>query len=158
MSAASASGENARTRFDATFRQPYALPRKRKGITATAVMPSSRRRDCIDSGSGMEPPSEVQVQVLHVIQEALSNARKHAEACAVTVSVERGAVYRFTVRDDGRGFDASRRGDSDRHVGLAIMRERAHRIGAALDVRSAQGEGTQVILSLPVAVPQEEAA
>ena len=116
------------------------------------------RTEFIDSGSGMEPPSEVQVQVLHVIQEALSNARKHAEACAVTVSVERGAVYRFTVRDDGRGFDASRRGDSDRHVGLAIMRERAHRIGAALDVRYAQGEGTQVILSLPVAVPQEEAA
>ncbi|MBX9632022.1 MAG: type IV pili methyl-accepting chemotaxis transducer N-terminal domain-containing protein [Burkholderiales bacterium] len=115
------------------------------------------RTEFVESGSGIEPPAEAQVQVLHVIQEALSNARKHANATTTTVNLERGPVYRFTVRDDGRGFDASRRDSSGSHVGLAIMRERAHRIGATLDVRSTAGSGTRVVLSLPVATTEAAA-
>ena len=61
------------------------------------------------------------------------------------------------MKDDGRGFDAARRDDSGRHVGLAIMRERAHRIGATLEVKSAPGQGTQVIFALPVAVREAAA-
>jgi two-component system nitrate/nitrite sensor histidine kinase NarX len=107
-----------------------------------------------ESGSGIEPDPDVQVQILHVIQEALSNARKHAGASQVEVHLERGPVYRFIVRDDGCGFDPDRSDASGRHVGLAIMRERAHRIHAALQVRSVPGAGTEVVLSLPVA-PRE---
>ena len=115
------------------------------------------RTELVESGGGIEPPPEALVQVLHVIQEALSNARKHAHARTITVSLERGPMYRFTVRDDGCGFDASLRDPSGSHVGLAIMRERAHRIGATLEVRSTAGGGTRVVLSLPVATTEAAA-
>jgi two-component system nitrate/nitrite sensor histidine kinase NarX len=63
--------------------------------------------------------------------------------------MRRGAVYRFRIRDDGKGFDPQAV-PSDMHVGLRIMRERAHRVGGSLDIRSQPGQGTEVILSLPV--------
>ncbi|MGE5094580.1 MAG: type IV pili methyl-accepting chemotaxis transducer N-terminal domain-containing protein [Betaproteobacteria bacterium] len=117
-----------------------------------------------DMGTGLPLPPEIQLQVLHVLQEALSNVRKHAEARRVSLSVERGPVYRFVVGDDGRGFDAA--GMSalpESHVGIRIMRERAQRIGAELEVRSSRGSGTTVTLTLPVvqtnhAARSEEAA
>jgi two-component system nitrate/nitrite sensor histidine kinase NarX len=104
-----------------------------------------------ESGAGIDPPAEAQLQLLHVVQEALSNIRKHARAQHVTVSLERGAVCRFRVRDDGVGFDPAKGDSSGNHVGLHIMRERTHRIGASVDVRSAPGEGTEVSISLPLA-------
>jgi len=100
-------------------------------------------------GDGVDLPAEDQVQVLHVIQEALSNVRKHAKARHVVVQVERGAISRFLVRDDGVGFDIETSDDTGTHVGLQIMRERAHRVGASLHVRSAPGAGTEVSFDLP---------
>ncbi len=98
-----------------------------------------------------------QLQVLHILHEALSNVRKHAGASKVEVELARGPDYRFAVRDDGCGFDPSRPPeDAGDHVGLRIMRERAARIGAQVDVRSKRGAGTEVRLRLPVT--QREAA
>ncbi|HSN45184.1 MAG TPA: type IV pili methyl-accepting chemotaxis transducer N-terminal domain-containing protein [Casimicrobiaceae bacterium] len=98
-----------------------------------------------------------QLQVMHILQEALSNVRKHSGASKVEVVLNRGPGYSFAVRDDGRGFDPSRPpDDAADHVGLRIMRERATRIGARVDVDSAPGSGTEVRLRLPVA--QREAA
>ena len=99
-------------------------------------------------GNGMPLPPEVQIQVLHVIQEALSNVRKHSGASAVAVEVEQEPVWRFTVRDDGAGFDATDAFASETQVGLRIMRERSERIGGRVEVRSAPGEGTEVTLTL----------
>ncbi|MDR0458831.1 MAG: histidine kinase, partial [Burkholderiaceae bacterium] len=99
-------------------------------------------------GQGLPLPADTQVQALHVVQEALSNVRKHAGASAVWVEVERGPQWRFTVRDDGCGFDATQRGGDETHVGLRIMRERAERIGATVDIASAPGAGTRVALNL----------
>jgi two-component system nitrate/nitrite sensor histidine kinase NarX len=100
-------------------------------------------------GEGLAPPPDVQVQVLHVVQEALSNVRKHADARHVTVVVEAGPSWSVTVQDDGSGFDAGA-GTGEMHVGLRIMRERAARIGASVDVQSTPGEGTRVRLALPL--------
>ena len=98
----------------------------------------------------LEP--DAQLQVMHILQEALSNVRKHAGATRVEVEVRRGPGHHFVVRDDGRGFDpAAGPADASEHVGLRIMRERAQRIGAALEVRSQPGRGTEIALSLPVA-------
>jgi two-component system nitrate/nitrite sensor histidine kinase NarX len=100
------------------------------------------------SGVGLPLSPEAQLQVMHIVQESLSNARKHSGAHCVEVEMQRGPVYRFRVRDDGKGFDpASVPGDL--HVGLRIMRERARRIGGELEVRSQPGRGTEVILTLP---------
>jgi two-component system nitrate/nitrite sensor histidine kinase NarX len=100
------------------------------------------------TGEGLPLPSDVQVQVLHVVQEALSNVRKHAQASQVTLQVAKGERWRFAVQDDGVGFLTSQQRDSS-HVGLKIMQERAARIGATVDVQSRPGSGTTVSLVLP---------
>ncbi|NMM07596.1 type IV pili methyl-accepting chemotaxis transducer N-terminal domain-containing protein [Polaromonas sp.] len=99
-------------------------------------------------GEGLPLLPDVQVQVLHVLQEALSNVRKHARARQVNLQVLKGAFWRFVVHDDGIGFDASQ-GHGPSHVGINIMRERAAGIGAALEVASEPAHGTTVTLTLP---------
>lgn len=99
-------------------------------------------------GQGLPLPPDVQVQVLHVVQEALSNVRKHAGATQVWVDIEKGANWRFEVRDNGAGFDADTAHDQT-HVGMKIMRERASRIGAQVRVVSHKGQGSTVTLILP---------
>jgi len=100
-------------------------------------------------GQGLQLPADTQVQVLHVVQEALSNVRKHAKASSVWVEVQREPQWRFTVRDDGCGFNAAQEVDNETHVGMRIMHERAERIGATVEVTSVPGAGTRVVLSLP---------
>ena len=99
-------------------------------------------------GHGLPLPADVQVQVLHVLQESLSNVRKHSGASHVQLDVVKGAHWRFCVRDDGAGFD-TRDAPGESHVGLKIMRERAALIGARVDVSSDPGRGTTVTLTLP---------
>ncbi|MES2926873.1 MAG: type IV pili methyl-accepting chemotaxis transducer N-terminal domain-containing protein [Pseudomonadota bacterium] len=99
-------------------------------------------------GHGLPLPADVQVQVLHVLQESLSNVRKHAGASHVQLDVVKGSHWLFRVRDDGAGFDALDAPDES-HVGLKIMGERATLIGARVDVSSEPGQGTTVTLTLP---------
>jgi two-component system, NarL family, nitrate/nitrite sensor histidine kinase NarX len=107
----------------------------------------------VQSGVGMPLSPETQLQVMHIIQESLSNARKHSGASKVEVEMQRGTTYRFRVRDNGKGFDPDAV-PSDLHVGLRIMRERAHRIGGSLDIQSEPGHGSEVVLSLPMTQAQ----
>jgi two-component system nitrate/nitrite sensor histidine kinase NarX len=100
-------------------------------------------------GDGLPLPADVQVQVLHVVQEALSNVRKHAHAREVWVEVQQAPHWRVEVRDDGCGFAAAGEEPDETHVGLRIMRERAERIGATVEVESVPGSGTCVVLSMP---------
>ena len=101
-------------------------------------------------GDGLPLPPDHQVQVLHIIQEALSNVRKHAQADHVSVTVEQLPRWRFEVRDNGRGIEDSGGGSGQTHVGLQIMQERAQRIGAHLQVSRAAEGGTLVSLTLPL--------
>jgi len=101
-------------------------------------------------GEGRPLPPDVQIQVLHIVQEALSNVRKHAGAHRVELRVQRHPRWRFEVRDDGCGFDPASVPPDSLHVGWGIMRERAERIGATLALDSAPGSrGTRVALELP---------
>lgn len=103
------------------------------------------------SGQGLPLAPDVQIQVLHMVQEALSNVRKHAQARHVELRVERHP-WRFEVCDDGCGFDPARVAPDSLHVGLGIMRERALRVGAEVRVDSAPGGGgTRVCIVLPSA-------
>ncbi|BEU94843.1 type IV pili methyl-accepting chemotaxis transducer N-terminal domain-containing protein [Acidovorax sp. DW039] len=101
------------------------------------------------SGHGLPLPPDVQIQVLHMVQEALSNVRKHAGASRVELRVERHPRWRFEVQDDGVGFDVAQVPPDSLHVGLGIMRERAQRIGAVVQVHSRSGQGTRVCIELP---------
>ncbi|UCH49385.1 MAG: type IV pili methyl-accepting chemotaxis transducer N-terminal domain-containing protein [Betaproteobacteria bacterium] len=102
------------------------------------------------TGTGVPLSPEKQIQVLHIVQECLSNVRKHADAGSVTVTLEKGPAYVLRVADDGHGFDASAPGVEDGHVGLAIMRERAQRIGGSVNIESSPTIGTAVTLTLPI--------
>ena len=88
-------------------------------------------------------------QVLRVVQEALQNARRHANAAQVTVCLEQQeANYRLTIRDDGEGFDIIGVNGKE-HFGLSIMQARAARLGGELVIESALGQGTCVVLTWP---------
>jgi len=111
------------------------------------------------SGAAVPLAPDDQLQVMHILQEAVSNVRKHANASRVEVELTRGHDYAFTVRDDGRGFDPARtKGDAAAHVGLRIMHERAGRIGGAVSVHSRPGHGTEVVLRVPFTRPEPGAA
>lgn len=100
-------------------------------------------------GHGLPLAPDLQIQVLHIVQEALSNVRKHARASQVWLDVQQQPEWRFEVRDDGSGFDTRDDSIDDSHVGLRIMRERAERIGARVELISTPGSGTSMVLTLP---------
>ena len=95
-------------------------------------------------------PREPSLCLFRVAQEALRNVVRHAQATAVTVSLNReGRGLRLTVRDDGRGFESS---VADEHpsLGRVSMRERVRQIGGKLRIDTAPGHGTTVTAWVPV--------
>lgn len=88
-------------------------------------------------------------EVFRIVQEALSNAMRHAQAAKVTVSLSDGAGLRVTVSDDGIGFDPDSAGDRGRRLGLTSMRDRASSMGGSVSIVSAPGEGATVELEVP---------
>jgi nitrate/nitrite-specific signal transduction histidine kinase len=90
-------------------------------------------------------------QILRIVQEALSNARKHSGACRVTVRITGDNSWtHICVEDDGRGFSADDISEPVvGHVGLHVMRERAQQVGGELTIESQPGQGTRVVLQVP---------
>ncbi len=91
-----------------------------------------------------------EVQVLHIVQEALTNVRKHSGARNVRLLLhcDKGSGYRMLVEDDGNGLVSTNRQPlPGEHVGLSIMQERARRLGGTLRVEGEPGEGTRVELT-----------
>jgi len=94
---------------------------------------------------------DAQLQLFRIIQEALSNARKHGGADCVQLSFEQiGDRLRVRIEDNGRGFDPSASGAKNGHFGIQFMRERAEQLGGVLCVCSAPGEGTRVEVETPL--------
>ena len=101
-------------------------------------------------GGGAPLLPEQQLQLLFILQESLSNVRKHAHASRVVVRIEDDRDVRLTICDDGVGFDAQEvAARPSGHFGLAIMGERAQRAGAALSIEPVVPHGTLVRLHLP---------
>ncbi len=97
-----------------------------------------------------ELSSFVQAQLMRIVQEALTNVRKHAHADEVVIAAwETEDAVLVEVRDDGVGF--SPRVALESHHGLRGMRERAGEIGAVFQVVSREGDGTTVRLRIPFA-------
>jgi signal transduction histidine kinase len=106
--------------------------------------------DCDTSGEELGPGA--QAELLRITQEALANARKHADPTRVRVEVKAStAGLRLTVADNGRGFDPSAAGLTG--YGLRSMRERAEAIGASLTVESELQGGTRVVVDVPLESP-----
>lgn len=103
-------------------------------------------RDC-----RLEPAFEI--VVFRLIQEALNNVLKHAEAALVIVSLEMKSDYAMvTVEDDGKGFDVSKYvfDQHNQHFGLISMRERTNLLGGEMELKSTEGKGTKISFRLPV--------
>lgn len=99
------------------------------------------------SGCQLEPM--VAAQLLPIIQEALTNVRKHAAAHAVHVRLAAVDGHAAAiVQDDGVGFDPST--VDGQRFGLHFMRERAAEVGGSVDIRSAVGHGTEVVITMPL--------
>jgi two-component system nitrate/nitrite sensor histidine kinase NarX len=111
---------------------------------------SGLKTSLLMQGQGMPLSPDLQIQALHIVQEALSNVRKHARASQVWLDVQQQPSWRFEVRDDGMGFFTDNDELDETHVGLRIMAERAQRIGAQLEVISTPGHGSSIILTLPL--------
>jgi ligand-binding sensor domain-containing protein/signal transduction histidine kinase len=97
-------------------------------------------------------PPQVENNLLRIGQEAVNNAVRHAQARTITVNLDFDArSVRLSVRDDGRGFDppAASNG-SNGHFGLVSMRERAEEMGGSVRVNSRVGEGSEVLVSVPI--------
>jgi len=93
-------------------------------------------------------PARVQAEILRIVQEALNNVRKHADATVVRVGASAGEErLQIHVIDNGKGFAPDR---DTRGFGLIGMRERAGLIGARLEIESAPSDGTTVILTVPL--------
>lgn len=97
----------------------------------------------------LSPPAEI--QLIRIIQEALTNVRKHARAGKAWVKFRSVNGYTcLTIEDNGQGFDISSLKQGDKlGYGLQTMKERAEKIGASIKITSFPGLGTKVEISLP---------
>lgn len=106
---------------------------------------------CNEPADGTFQPA-AEVQLLRIVQEALTNVRKHASASRVTVTFATNAGHaEIVVEDDGRGVDLEHLlAGSEQTFGLRIMRERVQEVAGNVEVVSAPGRGTKVIVRVPL--------
>jgi PAS domain S-box-containing protein len=103
-------------------------------------------------------PQHIEHEIYQIVKEALTNVQKHSRASQVRVLLKKHATSASaTVIDDGVGFDP-RQPPTGRHLGIVGMRERAMMLEGSLQVASTPGEGTTVVLTLPLAQTQQEHA
>ena len=104
----------------------------------------------------IELSAEQEAQAFHVVREALANIAQHAHAHHAWLSVEaHDGLVEIVIEDDGDGPRPA--ADGATHYGLAIMSERAHRLGGALEVGARRGGGTRVRLAFPHQPPRAPA-
>jgi PAS domain S-box-containing protein len=96
-------------------------------------------------------PVDIETLAYRTIRELLINVRKHARAKNVWINiVERRRVLHVRIRDDGRGFRATRRTRASTHIGIETAGERVRAMTGTFDVASVVGEGTTVEFQLPL--------
>ncbi len=101
-------------------------------------------------GSPLGGSGTVDRELMRIAHEAIANALQHADATAVRVELDSGESLRLVITDDGSGFDLDATLRTSRRMGLTSMRERAAALGGALDVQTAPGQGTRIVVEVPV--------
>lgn len=115
------------------------------------------RADFVNADSVWALSPTAQVQVFRMVQEALSNVRKHASARQITVSLSATpALLEIKIQDDGRGFDTGELSSKvNLHLGLEIMKERAANLHGNLHLKSQPGRGTTLHITIPLKPTKE---
>ena len=104
-----------------------------------------------DDKTPIKPSPVAEVQMVRIMQEALNNVRRHAEAKRAWVRIlQDGAWFTVTVEDDGVGWDLKRGAVAGEHFGLQTMQERAEGLGGSLIIDTAPGRGTRITARVPV--------
>ena len=138
------------------------LFRSREGLVPAlrAYMGNADPVPEIEDALGFEPPSELRAILFRIAQEAIANARKHASATTIHVSIAgRQGGVRLLVTDDGQGFDVGViESPEPGHIGLPTMIERAQLAGGRCEIESEPGRGTSVSAWLPLAEPSSASA
>lgn len=101
-------------------------------------------------------PDPVELALFRCVQESLTNITKHAQATAVSITLElRPGEVLVRVEDDGVGFDMKRRAEAAAggHLGLVGMRERLVHLSGELQINSSVGRGTTIRLRIPLELP-----
>jgi PAS domain S-box-containing protein len=128
--------------LEAALRWLASQHEQRTGVTTEVV------------GHFNEMPGEVAIAAFRVVQEALTNALRHAHAHHIWIEInEIDANLQLTVRDDGSGFDVAEtleRMPKFGHLGLLGMRERIEILGGMLEIDSVRGRGTSIRILLPL--------
>jgi signal transduction histidine kinase len=125
-----------------SLRQYLQKFRRQSGIEARLLAPD---------GAIAPLPPEAELQLLRVVQEALTNVRKHAAAASAVVTLDNhNGGLRIVIEDNGCGFDSSRLDrEEGRSFGMRSMRERVEQVGGHFRVESSPGAGTRVVVLLP---------
>jgi signal transduction histidine kinase len=119
-----------------------------EGISKRANLPIH-----IDAAVSGRPPATIETTLYRIVQEALTNAVKHAKASNVWIRARReNLVLCCSVRDDGGGFDSSQvhAATSPKGLGLIAMQERVTAIGGTLHIESRPGHGTELSVRIPL--------
>jgi len=111
-------------------------------------------------GTPFRLPSSTEIAVYRVVQEALTNIQKHANATTVNLRLQfQEGKFVVELRDNGNGFDLSQTLSSAisvGHMGLLGMKQRAEILGGNIKIKTAEGKGTTITLSLPTQPQVEE--
>jgi signal transduction histidine kinase len=97
---------------------------------------------------------EVTSQLIRTIQEALINIRKHAQVnqAIIRLGQEDGTIH-ITIEDQGQGFDLTKSKEKTSSFGLQMMRERVESVGGTLEIDTAPGAGTRIVLRYHLTSP-----
>ncbi|MBI5052855.1 MAG: sensor histidine kinase, partial [Chloroflexi bacterium] len=139
-------------RFIPTLREYLQRFTQSSGVPSELIAPNEVER--------MEFDSSVEMQLLRIIQEALTNVRKHADAQQTQILFDvTESQVRVEIVDNGKGFDSAQLSvDDGQHFGQRIMRERAEEIGGIVEVQSAVNRGTRVLVKVPLPTEQGKRA
>lgn len=153
-------GEEVETAIDNALAEArHAVSAMREGAESGPLLDILRRQveDFADrfaiqadfTATGPEPEitPRAQAELVRIVQEALTNVRKHADATVVRVTVESNGELRIGIADNGRGFRVE---NAPAGFGLESMRQRADVIGARLSVTSAPQDGSRIELAMPL--------
>ena len=144
-----------RTRMD-----PLGLLHALQGMAKTFSDRNGVALEIRNSAQNLNLTDEQEVQVFHIVQEALANIAKHSMARHAVVAIEKSPQrLEFLIEDDGLGMTepfvstivtTASALEPSRHLGLEIMRGRAQRLGGSIEMERNEGGGTRVRLVVPV--------
>ncbi len=130
-----------------SFREQSLLRSMESLVELNRRMSAGWKVDLVADGELPTLPGSAKVEIIRIVQEALTNARRHSDARSVEVSLGADSgLFRAEIRDDGCGFDP--KGSSG--MGITGMQERALAIGGELEVWSEPGRGSEVKLWVPL--------